>query len=64
MKTITVSCPDQLHEQLEMLAREGWIKDPEAAVIEALRRFLDSHHPDLQRSQILKDVAWGFHGRE
>lgn len=64
MKTIAVECPDELHEQLQMLAREGWIKDPEQAVLEALRRFLDSHRPDLQRAQIMSDIQWGLHGRE
>ena len=64
VKTIAVECPDQLHEQLQTLAREGWIKNPEQAALEALRRFLDSHRPDLQRAQIMSDVEWGLHGRE
>jgi len=62
MKTIAVECPDHMLEQLETLAREGWIKSPEQAALEALRRFLDSHRPDLQRAQILNDVQWGLHG--
>ena len=43
---------------------EGWVKGAEEAVLEALRRFLDSHRPDLQRMQVLKDVEWGLHGRD
>jgi Arc/MetJ-type ribon-helix-helix transcriptional regulator len=64
MKTIAVECPEQLHQQLEWMVREGWVKSPEQAVLEALRRFLDSHRPDLRRAQILKDVEWGLHGAE
>ncbi len=64
MKTITVNCPEQLHHQLQSMVQEGWFKDSEAALLEALRRFLDSHHPDLQRLQILNDVEWGLHGRD
>jgi metal-responsive CopG/Arc/MetJ family transcriptional regulator len=64
MKTIAIECPDRLHEQLENLAREGWIRSPEQAVLEAVRRFLDSHQPELQRAQILSDVQWGLHGRD
>jgi Arc/MetJ-type ribon-helix-helix transcriptional regulator len=64
MKTIAVECPDALHEQLQMLVREGWVKNPEHAVLEALRRFLDSHRPDLLRAQVLNDVEWGLPGRE
>jgi predicted transcriptional regulator len=64
MKTIAIECPDDLHEQLQALARQGWIQNPEQAALEALRRFLDSHRPDLQRTQILSDVQWGLNGRE
>jgi len=46
------------------MVQEGWFRDSEAALIEALRRFLDSHHPDLQRLQILNDAEWGLRGRD
>jgi len=64
IKTIAVECPDQLHEQLQALVREGWFVTPEQALLEALRRFLDSHLPDLQRAQMMNDVQWGLHGRQ
>lgn len=64
MKTITVECPDVLAEDLARLAREGWIAQPKDAVVEAIRRFLDSHRPELIESQVLADVEWGLHGRE
>ena len=64
MKTIALECPDEMHERLQTLAREGWIKNPEQAALEALRRFLDSHRPDLQRSQLMGDVQWGLHGQQ
>jgi len=37
VKTIVIECPDQLHEQLQALAREGWIRNPEQAAVAALR---------------------------
>lgn len=64
MKSITVECPDQLHEQLLTLVRSGWARSPEEAVIEALRRFLDSHRPELQEAQMVKDLEWGLKGKE
>ena len=64
MKSITVECPDQLHEQLQKLVQSGWVKDQQEAMVEALRRFLDSHRPDLQETQILKDVEWGLRGND
>jgi hypothetical protein len=62
MKTITVECPDGLAERLTQLMRDGWVTDEKQVMIEALRRYLDSHRPELIESQILADVQWGLHG--
>jgi len=64
VKSITLECPEQLHLKLQVLVQGGWVKGPEEAVLEALRRFLDSHNPDLQIAQILSDVQWGLHGND
>ncbi len=64
MKTLCVECPDELADRLEVLVRDGWVADQQQAVIEALRRFLDSHRPELTESQILADVEWGLHGND
>jgi Arc/MetJ-type ribon-helix-helix transcriptional regulator len=62
MKTMTIECPDQLHEQLQTLVAAGWVKDANQAAVEALRRFLESHRPELMEEQLRKDVEWGLHG--
>lgn len=62
MKSITVECPDRIHDQLEQMVQPGWIKTPEEVVIEALRRYLESHGSNLHEEQILKDVEWGLLG--
>jgi DnaJ-domain-containing protein 1 len=62
MRTINLQCPDELAERLMLLVHDGWVADEQQALIEALRRFLDSHHPELLESQILADVEWGLHG--
>ena len=64
MKTLTVDIPDRLHEQLESFARDGWCKDRQEAVIESIRRFLESHQPGLMESHIMQDVKWGLHGSD
>jgi metal-responsive CopG/Arc/MetJ family transcriptional regulator len=64
MKMLSVECPDKLAEQLDRMVREGWVADQQQAVIEAIRRFLDSHQPELSQSQILSDVQWGLHGSD
>jgi hypothetical protein len=62
MKTLTIECPDHLHDQLQQLVRDGWLSDPAEAVLEALRRYLDTHGPDLTEDQIRQDVQWGLLG--
>jgi hypothetical protein len=64
MKTLSVECPDGLANRLEQMVREGWVADEQQAMIEALRRFLDSHRPELVESQVLADVEWGLHGND
>ena len=64
MKTLHVECPDVLADRLTRLVAEGWVADEQQAVIEALRRFLDSHRPELLESQVLADVEWGLHGND
>jgi metal-responsive CopG/Arc/MetJ family transcriptional regulator len=63
MKVLSVHCPEALAERLDQLVRDGWITDPGQAVVEALRRFLDSHRPELMEAQLMSDVEWGLHGR-
>jgi hypothetical protein len=64
MKTFNIECPDWLADRLTLLVREGWVVNEQQAIIEALRRFLDSHRPELIQSQILSDVEWGLHGND
>lgn len=64
MKTLSITFPDALADRLEQYVREGWVADSEQAVVEALRRFPDSHRPELIERQVLDDVEWGVHGRD
>jgi hypothetical protein len=64
MKTLTIECPDGLANRLEGLVRAGWVADEQQAMIEALRRFLDSHRPEIIESQVHADVEWGLHGKD
>ena len=64
MKTIFVEFPDLLHQRVGAFVRAGWAPDAQRAVIEAMRRFLDAHEPELVESQALADVEWGLRGKE
>jgi len=60
MKTITLECPDRLHEQLAKLVAAGWFRSPEDAALEAVRRYLSLHSVELQEQQIMADVQWAL----
>ncbi len=62
MKTVTIECPDRLHEQLAKLVEAGWFKSPEDAVLESLRRYLSLHSVELQEQQVMADVEWALNG--
>ena len=62
MKTMTIECPDQLASELELFIKEGWSTNAGEAVVEALRRFLQSHRPKIAEEQIRSDIQWGLHG--
>lgn len=64
MKTIMIACPNSLADQLEALAREGYVADQQQASIDAIRRYIEAHRPELIESQIRADVQWGLRGED
>jgi len=62
MKTIQTEVPENLYKNAIALAKEGWFRDEKEIFSEAIRRFLDSHRPELMEKFILDDVEWGLHG--
>ncbi|HUO08540.1 MAG TPA: ribbon-helix-helix domain-containing protein [Phycisphaerae bacterium] len=64
MTSVQVEFPDDLAKRLDQLVAQGWMANRQQAIVEALRRFLDAHRPELMKSQMLADVEWGLHGKE
>ena len=64
MKTVQTKIADKLYKEAESLVREGWFRDEGELLSEALRRFLDTHRPELMEKFIHDDVEWGLHGKE
>ena len=64
MKTMQTEVPEQLYERAVALVKEGWFRDENEIFSEALRRFLETHQPELMERFIREDVEWGFHGDE
>jgi Arc/MetJ-type ribon-helix-helix transcriptional regulator len=64
MKTIQTEVPEQLYKMAQMLVKEGWFRDEKDIFSEAIRRFLDTHRPDLMEKFIRNDVEWGLRGQD
>lgn len=62
--TIEVKLPPQLAAGVDQLIRDGWYSDTQTVVVEALRRFLDSHSPALMQQFLQEDLDWGLRGTE
>ncbi len=56
--------PEQLSKQMQLLINEGWFSNMDEILSDALRRYLDSHKPELMEHFIQEDVEWGLHGNE
>jgi len=62
--TIQMTLPPRLYQQIRTLVADGWFRDEDDLLLEALRRFLDVHRPELLERFIREDVEWGLHGEE
>jgi Arc/MetJ-type ribon-helix-helix transcriptional regulator len=58
-----VAIPPRLHQQIRSLIEEGWYRDENELFLEALRRFLDNHRPEIMEKFIRDDVEWGLNAQ-
>lgn len=56
--------PAQLFAEIQSLVNTGWFRSVDDVVLDALRRFLDSHREELLEGFLRQDVEWGLHGRD
>lgn len=64
MKAIHAEVPDQVYREVKSLVAHGWFKNEDDIILEALRRFLDTHKIELMEQYIREDVEWGLHGKD
>ena len=64
MRTIQTEIPEHLYRQAMTLVKEGWFRDEKEVFSEAIRRFLDTHRPELMERFIREDIEWGLHGHD
>jgi hypothetical protein len=49
---------------MQALVAAGWFRDLNEIVLDAVRRYLDSHRAELMEELIKEDVEWGLHGAD
>jgi Arc/MetJ-type ribon-helix-helix transcriptional regulator len=62
--TIQTDVPVRLLTEMEMLVEAGWFRDLDDLMLDALRRFVESHRAELMECFIREDVEWGLYGNE
>jgi Arc/MetJ-type ribon-helix-helix transcriptional regulator len=60
----TITLPPKLAQQVRSLVEAGWFPDLDALVVEAVRRYLESHRVELTEHYIWQDVEWGLRGND
>jgi Arc/MetJ-type ribon-helix-helix transcriptional regulator len=61
---IQTEVPDSLLQQAQNLVEAGWFRSLDEVMLDALRRYVESHRVELMETFILQDVEWGLRGDE
>ena len=62
--TVKAVLPTRLVAQMESLIDLGWFPDMDDLIADAVRRFLETHTPELLEHYMWQDVEWGLHGTD
>lgn len=62
--TIKTEVPLGLLTQVQKLVEAGWFRSLDDVILDALRRFVESHRTELMEEFIREDVEWSLHGDE
>jgi Arc/MetJ-type ribon-helix-helix transcriptional regulator len=62
--TIHTNVPPRLLTEMQMLVEAGWFRDLDELMLNALRRFVESHRAESMERFIREDMEWGLHGDE
>ena len=58
--SIHTEVPTDLINQAQKLVDAGWFRDLDEIMLDALRRFLESHREELMEDFIRQDIEWGL----
>jgi Arc/MetJ-type ribon-helix-helix transcriptional regulator len=62
--TLEAEVPQRLLGEMQALVTAGWFRSLDEIVVDALRRFVESHQGELMDEQIREDVEWGLRGAD
>jgi Arc/MetJ-type ribon-helix-helix transcriptional regulator len=62
--TVRAELPIRLVAQMESLIDDGWFQNINDLIVDALRRFLETHRSELMEGYIWQDVEWGLRGKD
>ena len=62
--TIQTDVPVRLLTEMQKLVDAGWFRDLDDLMLDAFRRFVESHRAELMERFIREDVDWGLYGDE
>ncbi|MBW1800276.1 MAG: CopG family transcriptional regulator [Deltaproteobacteria bacterium] len=61
---IQTDIPIGLLAEAQSLVKMGWFRNLDEMMIDALRRYVESHRSDMMEEFIRQDVEWGLKGDE
>jgi hypothetical protein len=61
---IQAQLPPELMARALSFVEEGWASNLDELLVEALRRFLESHSSRMTESFMISDVRWGLTGND
>lgn len=62
--TLRTEIPVRLFQELEALVQAGWSRDLDEVILDALRRYTESHRDALMAEFVQEDIAWGLRGSD
>jgi Arc/MetJ-type ribon-helix-helix transcriptional regulator len=62
--TLEAEIPARVLDGLKSLVEAGWFRNLDDVIVDALRRYLESHRSELLDELILEDVEWGLRGTD
>ncbi len=62
--SVQAELPEELVSAARVFIAEGWARDLDELLADALRRYLESHSSQLTETFLRQDVEWGLYGRD